>query len=164
MLFLLILTFTAIHFLPDSSFLVGTNIGIYHLKQETDDTFKHLVLEGDKTKNRFYVQTISEDANQVIWIGCINKLKFLTISKTAEKYTYDWDAKPQNFSEKLPLNGYRINSLLTDQSPYVIIGTYNDGLFVFNKKDGQVHQYQTQPAIPNSISRSQQNKRHKYTT
>ncbi len=146
------LTFTAIHFLSDSSFLAGTNKGIYHLKQETDGSFKHLALEGNKRQKRFRVQTISEDANQVIWIGCMNKLKFLTISKTAEKYSYDWDAKPQNFSKKLPLNGYRINSLLTDQSPYVTIGTYNDGLFVFNKKDGQVHQYLTQPAIPNSIS------------
>ena len=142
--------FRTVHFLPDSTILLGTNKGLFHLRQEKEGVYT-ILNPVPSTENNFHITTLFEDKQGLIWVGGTNNLKFLSIKYVAQQYQYNWQVKPVN-AATLPLKGVHITDINYGQQQQILIGTHQEGLFTYALDSKQVVHYQLQPAIPNSIS------------
>ena len=138
--------------LSDGTILTVTNQEIFHLQKQKDGEivllkdFKY----SDEKNLRF--KEIFADKDGLIWVGTQDGLRFLQITNSDGKYSYDGSAPMRFASENIRLKGTSITSFLEDSKEHLFIGTFKKGLYRLHKSTGEIENYRPQAENPYSIS------------
>ncbi len=142
---------TDLHILPDSSLLIGSNTGLYHINGN-DSSGINILHSFNKVEDKILkVNTIYEHTDGMIWLGSLDGIKFLRLQEEGHSYSYTWDEKPTHYTESLELKNTNVTCLFYDQAGHILIGTFQDGLYTFSERDGNFEHYQPQEDNPKSI-------------
>ncbi|MFT4536831.1 MAG: signal transduction histidine kinase/ligand-binding sensor domain-containing protein/AraC-like DNA-binding protein [Saprospiraceae bacterium] len=140
-----------IYVLPDSSMLIGSSKGLYHIKGNETDGISLLQSFNKLNEKPLTVNTIYQQADGLIWLGCTDGVRFLKLYDKDHSYRYRWDEKPLHFSDQLELKDIDVRCLFYDDADHILIGTFQEGLFTYSKRDGYVEHYKPQTDNPKSI-------------
>lgn len=142
---------TDLHVLPDSSLLIGSNTGLYHISGNDSNGINILHSFNKIEGNTLRINTLYEHTDGMIWVGCGDGVRFLRLSAEDHSYRYSWNEKPTHFTDKLGLKNTNITCLFYDKAGHILIGTFQDGLYTYSEKDGNIAHYKPQADNPNSI-------------
>ena len=138
--------------LADGTILTATTRGIFHLRKEKSGEIELLKDVKYSDEKNLLFNEIFSDKEGLIWIGTQDGLRFLRISDSNGKYSYDSAAPMHLASEEIRLKGTNITSFLEDSKEHLFIGTFKKGLYRLHKSTGKIENYRPQPENPYSIS------------
>ncbi|MFT4566810.1 MAG: ligand-binding sensor domain-containing protein, partial [Saprospiraceae bacterium] len=137
--------------LPDASILIGSNKGLYHVMRNESGGINLLKSFNNLDEQSLSVNTIYQQSDGLIWLGCDDGIKFLKLYDEDDSYQYSWDEKPLHFSQHIELKSTNVTCLFNDNADHVLIGTFQDGLYTYSERDGHIAHYEPQADNPKSI-------------
>lgn len=135
--------FTLLH---DSQgrFWVGTSKNGLFLYNDKEKSFTSLLkLDGDLRLTQTYIKNIFEDSHQNLWIACANGLSLLrkgqNVFETFQKGDTPMDLETEN-----------INTVQEDSKGQIWVGSYDQGLALYNSKTGKFKKFNQKDGLPSN--------------